>query len=381
MIATSAHTAHFAGAVVETVRHPCTQENAYLPRVKSLRRIIATYHWDFVDAKERAMANHDIITIGASAGGVEALIKLVAGLPADLPASVFIVQHMAPESRGELAAVLGYRGALPVETAADRREIERSHIYVAPADFHLLIDRSYMYITHGPRENMTRPAVDPLFRSAAVVHGPHVIGVVLSGTLDDGSAGLLAIKRCGGLAVVQDPEDALYPDMPRSALEIVDVDASMALGDLPALLTRLALEPPGPPTAAPFELLAEVEMSRTESGNIGTLNEIGALVPLTCSECGGPLWQIKDDKMTRYRCRTGHSYTAKALAAEISDEVERSLWVAVQMMDERVRTLEHLATTEEQKERRRSAANFRDKAAETREHTERLRQLLLSLNQ
>ncbi len=327
------------------------------------------------------MANHDIITIGASAGGVEALIKLVAGLPGDLPASIFVVQHSAPESRGELAEVLGYRGALPVELAADRRAIELSHIYVAPPDYHMMIDRSYMYITHGPRENMTRPAVDPLFRSAAVVHGPHVIGVILSGTLDDGAAGLLAIKRCGGLAVVQDPEDALYPDMPRSAMEIVDVDASIALGDLPPLLARLAHEPPGPPKPPSYELLSEVEMSRTESGNIGKLNEIGELVPLTCSECGGPLWQIKDDKITRFRCRTGHSYTAKALASEISDAVERSLWVAVQMMDERVRTLERLATTEEEKERRRSAGGFRDRAAETREHTERLRQLLLSLNQ
>jgi two-component system chemotaxis response regulator CheB len=277
--------------------------------------------------------------------------------------------------------VLGHRSTMPVEMAADRREIERSHIYVAPPDYHLMIDRSYMYITHGPRENKTRPAVDPLFRSAAVVHGPHVIGVILSGTLDDGAAGLLAIKRCGGLAVVQDPKDALYPDMPRSALEIVDVDASLALGDLSALLARLAQEPPGPPKAPPYELLAEVEMSRAESGNIGQLNEIGALVPLTCSECGGPLWQIKDDKITRFRCRVGHAYTAKTLAAEMSDTVERSLWVAVQMMDARVRTLEHLATTEEQKEHRRSAAGFRDWAAKTREHTERLRQLLLSLNQ
>ena len=327
------------------------------------------------------MPNHDIITIGASAGGVEALIKLVAGLPADLPASVFIVQHTAPQSRGELAEVLGYRGVLPVEMAADRREIERSHVYVAPPDYHLMIDRSYMYITHGPRENLTRPAVDPLFRSAAVVHGPHVIGVILSGTLDDGAAGLSAIKRCGGLAIVQDPEDALYPDMPRSAMEVVDVDASMALGDLPALLARLAHEPPGAPTAAPVELLAEVEMSRSESGNIGHLNGIGELVPLTCAECGGPLWQIKDDKMTRFRCRTGHSFTAKALAAEISDAVERSLWVAVQMMDERTRTLERLATTEQEKDRRRSSASFSDRAAETREHAERLRKLLLSLNQ
>jgi two-component system chemotaxis response regulator CheB len=265
--------------------------------------------------------------------------------------------------------------------ASDRQEIERSHIYVAPPDHHLMIDRSYMYTTHGPRENNTRPAVDPLFRSAAVVHGPHVIGVILSGILDDGASGLLAVKRCGGVAVVQDPEDAMYPEMPRSAMEIVDVDAAMALGDLPAVLTRLAQEPPGPPTAPPYDLLAEVEMSRVESGNIGQLNEIGELVPVTCAECGGPLWQIKDDKIARFRCRVGHAYTAKALAREITDAVERSLWVAVQMMDERTRTLEHLATAEQEKGRKRGSATFRDRAAETREHAERLRQLLLAINQ
>jgi chemotaxis response regulator CheB len=149
------------------------------------------------------MANRDIITVGASAGGVETLTKLVAGLPADLPASVFIVQHVSPYAPSALARILADHGPLRVETATDHQEFQLRVIYVAPPDHHLMVDRSYMYITRGPHENHTRPAVDPLFRSAAVVHGPHVIGVVLSGVLDDGAAGLAAIKRCGGVAVVQ----------------------------------------------------------------------------------------------------------------------------------------------------------------------------------
>jgi len=326
------------------------------------------------------MANHDIITIGASAGGVGALMQLVAGLPADLPASVFVVVHTARESKGELADVLSRSGPLPAQLASDRLEMQRGWVYVAPPDFHLMIDRSYMYTSHGPRENLTRPAVDPLFRSAAVVHGPHVIGVVLSGNLDDGASGLLAIKRCGGIAVVQDPADAMYPDMPRSAMEVVDVDAAVTLHDLPALLTRLAHDPPGPPKSPPAELLAEVEMSRTESGNIGLLNEIGQITSFTCSECGGPLWEIRDDKLTRYRCRVGHAFTARSLASELTDGVERSLWVAVQMMDERTRMLERLANSEDEKKRRGSAVSFRDKANETREHTDRLRRFLLTIN-
>jgi two-component system chemotaxis response regulator CheB len=238
-----------------------------------------------------------------------------------------------------------------------------------------------VYISHGPRENLTRPAVDPLFRSAAVVHGPYLIGVVLSGNLDDGTSGLLAIKRCGGVAVVQDPTDAIYPEMPRNALEAVDVDASAVLRALPALLTRLARDPPGLRKSPPVELLAEVEMSRTESGNVGRLNEIGEITSFTCSECGGPLWEIHDDKISRYRCRLGHAFTPQCLACELTDGVERSLWVAVQMMDERARMLERLAGSGDERERRSSAAFFRDKADETREHTDRLRRFLLTINQ
>jgi two-component system chemotaxis response regulator CheB len=327
------------------------------------------------------MANRDIITVGASAGGVETLTKLVAGLPADLPASVFVVQHLSPAAPSALAAILAGRGPLRVETATDHQEFQPRAIYVAPPDHHLMVDRSYMYITRGPRENHTRPAVDPLFRSAAVVHGPHVIGVVLSGTLDDGTAGLTAIKRCGGVAVVQDPKDALYPDMPQNALDAnEDVDYCVDMSKLPALLTRLSREPPGPPVTPPGILLTEVEISRTAEGGTARLNEIGDLVPLTCAECRGPLWQIKDERIVRFRCREGHSYTSKALASTLSEGVERSLWVAVQAMDERVRMLSYLASYERQKGRERAAESFVEQAKKASGHADRLRQLLLAVN-
>ena len=326
------------------------------------------------------MANHGIITIGASAGGVEALRQLVAGLPADLPASVFVAVHTAREAKEALAEILSRSGPMPAEMATDHQEMQRGTIYVAPPDYHLMIDRRFMYLTHGPRENLVRPAIDPLFRSAAVVHGSHVIGVVLSGNLDDGTAGLLAIKRCGGIAVVQDPRDALYSDMPTSALQTVDVDTCAALSDLPSLLTHMAHNPPGPPTSVPPDLLAEVEMSRTESGDIGVLNEIGKITSLRCSECGGPLWQVKDDKMTRFRCFVGHSFTARSLATELTDGVEKSMWVSVQMLYERAHMLERLAASDTQKHREQDAASFRDKAVATREQADRMRRFLLSVN-
>lgn len=328
------------------------------------------------------MDNRDIITIGASAGGVETLMQLVGALPADLPAALFIVLHVSPEAPSALAEILASRGPLPVETATDHQEFQRGAIYVAPPDRHLMIDRSYMYITRGPHENHTRPAVDPLFRSAAVVHGPHVVGVVLSGTLDDGTSGLTAVKRCGGVGVVQDPKDALYPDMPQNALDgNEDVDYCIGLGKLAALLTQLSHEPPGPPVTPPDILLTEVEISRTGQGGTPRLNEIGDLVPLTCAECGGPLWEIKGEKIVRFRCREGHSYTSKALALGLSEGVERSLWVAVQTMDERIRMLDHLASYEREKGRERAAASFVERAKEASEHATRLRQFLLTLTQ
>lgn len=326
------------------------------------------------------MANHDIIAIGSSAGGVEALMKLVAKLPKDLPASIFVAQHMAPNHPSALAAILNRHGPLVAQDAADRQEIERSRIYIAPPDHHLMINRSYMYTTRGPRENMSRPSVDPLFRSAAVVHGPHVIGVILSGTLDDGSSGLLAVKRCGGVAVVQDPDDALFGDMPRNASDVVDVDYSLKLDDMADLLVHLTYDSAGPPVPPPMDLLAEVEIARTVSNDTTHLNKIGRLAPLACAECGGPLWQMKDDKVTRFRCREGHSYTAKALAVGLSDAMERSLWVAVQTMNERTRVLQRLADYEREKGREQNARSFVARAEEAGVHAGRLRDLLLAVN-
>jgi two-component system chemotaxis response regulator CheB len=328
------------------------------------------------------MDNRDIITIGSSAGGVELLKELAAGLPADLPAAVFIVQHISPNGPNSLADVLARQGPLPVETAADHQEFQRGAIYVAPPDRHLMIDRSYMYLTRGPHENRVRPAVDPLFRSAAVVHGPHVVGVVLSGNLDDGVAGLSAIKQCGGVAVVQDPKDAPYPEMPQSALDgNPDVDYCVPVKRLPELLTQLAHEPPDPPIAPSEELLTEVQISRSTDGGVAALNEIGELMHLNCSECGGPLWRIEQGKLLRFRCREGHSYTARALDTDLSASIERSMWVAVQAIDDRISMLQHLADYERRKDNQRLAASWEEKAKELQVHGMRLRQVLLSMKQ
>src|SRR5262247_467324 len=190
------------------------------------------------------MQGHDVIVIGASVGGVEALSNLVAQLPEDLPATVFVVLHVSATATGRLAQVLNRAGPLPATTVQDCDSFEPGHIYVAPPDHHLLVKQGCLRVTRGLRENRVRPAIDPLFRSAAVAYGARVVGVVLTGLQNDGTSGLLAIKRCGGIAIVQDPTDALYPDMPLSALDHVEVDYCLPVMKMGTVLYRLSQEPP-----------------------------------------------------------------------------------------------------------------------------------------
>jgi two-component system, chemotaxis family, protein-glutamate methylesterase/glutaminase len=328
----------------------------------------------------REMVNHDIVVMGSSAGGIEALTQVLAGLPADVPAALFIVQHTAPDAPGLLDRVLSRGCALPVQNATNRLEIEHGHVYVAPPDHHLMVDRSFMYTTQGPHENRSRPAVDPLFRSAAVTHGPRVIGVILSGTLDDGASGLAAVKRCGGIAVVQDPQDAAYPDMPQNASDAVDVDHSVPLRDMAGLLSRLIAMPPGLSSSPPADLLTEVEIARTGFSEQQTIEPISDPASLACPECGGPIWKIRDPRVDRYRCRVGHAYTARAMTEEMSVATERSLWAAIQMMDQQARMLDRFAKDEQEKGRERRGASLSARARDSAEHARRLRDLLFARN-
>lgn len=330
------------------------------------------------------MSNPRIIVIGASSGGIEALTKVISGLPEDLAAAVFVVQHIAAHSKDHLATMLARDSQLPASTAESGEAITASTIRVAPADRHLLLDKERITLSRGPRENRSRPAIDPLFRSAAVAFGPRVIGVVLSGSLDDGTAGLQAIKACGGIAVVQDPEDALTADMPQSAIDLVAVDHVAPADSIGALLTRLVAEPvpdePDPPLAEETRrgLEREVAILRDESGDIDTAIELGDLSSFSCPDCGGPLWEMHGDDL-RFRCHTGHAYTAHYLANGLKQAEEESLWVALRVMEERVRVLRRLAGRREGGgSSHASNRMFTDRAIEAEEHVNRLRGLLSS---
>ncbi|MGE0158476.1 MAG: chemotaxis protein CheB [Gemmatimonadales bacterium] len=289
------------------------------------------------------MAGHDIIVVGASAGGVETLQKLVALLPPDLPASVFVVQHTSPRAKSQLPLILDRKGPLPASFAEDGQEILLGHIYVAPADCHLLVEPQQMRVVRGPRENRHRPAIDPLFRSAAWAYGPRVVGVVLTGYLDDGTAGLWAIRTCGGVTVVQSSDDALYPEMPLNAARAADVDHSLPVSEIAPLLDRLAREPvdPGRARKPPASLETEIEFAKMDR-DISDMGRIGTLSPFTCPACRGSLWELDDGGILRYRCHTGHAFSAESLVDGQSIEIEEALYSALRALEEKATVLRRL---------------------------------------
>lgn len=279
------------------------------------------------------MPGQAIIVIGASAGGIKPLTTLAAGLPADIPASICVVQHIGRHT-SELPKLLARSGPLPAGAAADGEPLAPGRFYTAPPDRHFLVDDDRLRLSHGPRENFARPAIDPLFRTAAEHHGRRAIGVILSGRLDDGTAGLYEIKRRGGVAVVQSPEEARHPDMPQSALTHVTVDQSVSVAELPALLTRLARElasesPATQPTKEAIEMRSDYALDRP--------------VTLSCPSCGGPMDRNDIGTLRQYRCHIGHAYTADTMASAQLDGLEAGMERALRLVNERIEMCRRMA--------------------------------------
>jgi two-component system chemotaxis response regulator CheB len=323
----------------------------------------------------------DIIVIGASAGGIEALRELAGALPISFSASIFVVQHIAAESPSVLASILARAGRLPAHTARHLQPILPGNIYVAPPDHHLLLDPAgHILTTRGPKENRFRPAVDPLFRSAARAFGPRVIGIVLTGGLDDGTAGLWAIKRRGGTAVVQDPMDALFPSMPLSAIKHIAVDYCAPLAEIGPLLVRLTKEPVEEKweVKVPDDIDIEVKIAEEDRAiDVGVLR-LGDVSIFTCPECHGALLQLKEDKPLRYRCHTGHGFTFNSLLAELTDNIEDSLWTTIRSIQESSMLMRHMADHLSAGEQEDAADMLRTKAQEAEHRAEMVRQVALN---
>src|SRR5690242_17173476 len=282
------------------------------------------------------MANRDILAIGTSAGGFDALRALARELPADLPASVLVVIHLSAEFPSGLDTILSQAGPLAASFAQDGEALRGGRIFIAPPAAHLLVDGDRLQIGHGPRENNARPAIDPLFRSIAVCCGGRAVGVVLTGTLGDGASGLQALHQCGGVTVVQDPADAAFAEMPANALRLLRPNHVAPLRDMPGLLDRLAREPAGPPVAAPESLAYEVEVARSGHTNMSTMDRIGRRSVLTCPDCNGVMWEIDEAEVVRYRCHVGHAYTSDLMSLALDDSLRRALATAARALDERI---------------------------------------------
>lgn len=315
------------------------------------------------DAYDAPLLHRDVVVIGASAGAIEVLLNLAAHLPKDLPASLFIAQHTLPSWTSPLPELLSARGGLQARHPLHGEQIQRGHIYVAPPDNHLIVRAGLMEVVRGPKENGHRPSADALFRSASAAYGRRVIGVVLSGYQDSGTAGMMSIKACGGLAVAQSPESASVGEMPRSVVARVAVDHVVAASELPALITRLVRERLA---SAPSRVLDHT-VARMEG------LEPGTHVELVCPLCTGVLTEAQTSNFHHFRCHVGHTFALSVLARAQNEQMERALWSAVRALEESAalaRRLEHGARGE-------LARRFAEKAMTHEKQAELIRASLL----
>jgi two-component system chemotaxis response regulator CheB len=327
-----------------------------------------------------------IVLVGGSAGAIKALKIILPMLPQDFPAAVLIVTHIGPH-RSMVPEILGRCSAMPVRHATDGEPLIPGRVLVAPPDEHLTVvtkdGRAYVRLLHGPKENHCRPAIDPLFRSAASAFRENTIGVVLSGYLDDGTVGLQAVKACGGLAIVQDPTEAEAMDMPASALEHVDVDRVLRVSEIgPALveLVSRSVQPGGPRHEDPrSDLPSWIDIENRITGrdsDMDDLEQIGKPSSLTCPECSGALWEICRNGPIRYRCHTGHAFTAKVLEALQGSAVEDAIWGAIRALHEQERLFSKLCEKERQSGDAERAAEYQAKAAQAKVHAQSLRDVI-----
>lgn len=286
-----------------------------------------------------------VVVVGTSAGGLDALKKLISQLDKNFPLPLLIVRHISADATGNiLLDELNKLNTVKCHHAEEGGNLKPGYLYMAPSDHHLMIGEDMkMRVTKGAQENRSRPAIDPLFRSAAVALGPGVIGILLTGYLDDGTSGMKAIKRCGGTCIVQDPKDAQYPAMPRNALNNVKIDHCLPISEMGALLYKLAVQKLRKRKPVPKDVLTEAKIAERVLSDLASVNQLGDQVPFNCPGCGGVLWKVGKDSSLRFRCHTGHAYTAAALLAEQTEKIEETMWTALRMFEERKNLLTDMA--------------------------------------
>jgi two-component system chemotaxis response regulator CheB len=322
-----------------------------------------------------------IVVIGASAGGIKAINQFVSNLPADLELAIFIVIHMSKMSRADIIQQqLQKNTSYNCLVANDGEEIKAGNIYLSPADVHLLIKPGVMYLVRGPHENRWRPSIDVLFRSAAAAYGSNVIGVILSGMLDDGTSGMSAIKRSGGICIVQEPNEAEFMDMPVNVINNIKTDHRVLLEDMGYIIADILSKPVDTNVQVPEDVKIEAQINERMASSLFEMEKIGVHSNFSCPDCGGGLWKIKNESNGRYRCHTGHVYTEHILLEKQNEQMEESLWVSIRMLEERRNLLLNIAWREEHTEETRANGSYKMRAEGLDLHIERLKALLVSLS-
>jgi len=322
------------------------------------------------------MPTRDLVVIGASAGGVEALTQLVSRLPADFAASVLVVLHVPPDRPSVLPRILSAAGPLPATHAKGGERAAHGHLYVAPPGRHLLVHDATLRLSSGPKEGGHRPAIDPLFRTAARAAGARVVGVILSGALDDGTAGMVSIKQRGGVCVVQDPNEAICGDMPRNALQSADIDHCLKLAGIADLLVRLSREEVPETRRPPNQLLEREAHIALDDGTEDVTPAPGEPSQFSCPACGGVLNEIHDGDLLRFRCRVGHAYGPDALRMEQQSALEGALWAALRALEEQASLARRLAVRGRELKQLKTAARFDDRATAAEQQAALVREAL-----
>ncbi len=329
------------------------------------------------------MANRDLVVVGASAGGVEVLQHLLRALPRSLDAAIMIVLHTSRGADGFLAQVMQRASQLPSSHPEDRTRIEKGKVYVARPDFHMIVEGGLIRVLKGPRENHHRPAIDPLFRSAAAFYGQRVIGVILTGALDDGSAGLMTVRARGGAAIVQDPSEALFASMPESALEQVPDAQVLPVAEISEAIVALTKE--GIPeeraaaVSADSGLAKETKITELDMSEIENEDRPGRPSAFACPDCGGVLWEIDDHGFLRFRCRVGHAFTARHLGAEQHQAVETALWSALRALEERASLYRRMAERATRSFHGMTAQRYEERAENSNANARVLRDFLVQV--
>ena len=322
----------------------------------------------------------NIITIGTSAGGIAAVTKLVSTFNYDLDAAVFIVIHVSRMSMTDvILKTIQKHTKLPCMIPHDQQEIKNRTIYLAPADHHMMVEKGTISVTKGAFENHWRPSIDVLFRSAAAAYNSCVTGIILTGLLDDGTSGMYAIKRSGGLCIVQDPAEADFPDMPNSVINKLEVDYKLSVNEMGYILADLFTRANCIETEVPADVKLEARIAKRMSSSVGDLLKLGEPTTLTCPDCGGMLVRIDRDVVPRFRCYTGHTFTEKTLEEQQLNGIEDSLWVSIRMLEERRNLLLNMGKYEDSLDQEKADVSRQKRADEIQLHIDRLKGMLMNL--